>query len=873
MHFKSGFSYVFAILGFTLIGCPALVRDADGDTDGDGSTADGGVIEENIENPESPIFYDIDLETTVNPKNQATGDDDVETIRPYLRLRLSTAGTIESTDTITWENCRLLFLLGPEEMPEEGAELSYNAVLASYTLPTLEEASATITLDETMKATITHDIEPGRYNIWHKVECDVEVTVHEDDEELEEADEEAEPETFLAANASMSDTTVEVTEPAEAMIFEEFHLSTEVLVVNLLRNGAVVPHPDNPEQRIYQPPHARRPVLDKPLLSVSTGVTQAGIKPDVDLPALPEGQHLDWNFTLELEDGQRPEGLPAPVNFQLSCKDRALSENGNRVDGSVTFPAVKFPHKGGTARYHCDAQVAPPANLPLDVPIDPLADFANLHSDLFDINAQMDFEYPNSNRRNGWWAVSVCMEHWENIGTEENPEKRFFRKRCAKKRLYITKSDDFRVQGDAEGPRANGPEDRPNPNDGPDDGEDEREWDREGDRDQEPMDEDLFKSTSTLFGVSETFADPSSGDNQLKADFEAGIQALDSSDMTGFRIGAGGEAYLDLLGGALEVSLVAGSLWAGYDVDDEGGYYEAGLEVFESDVFDESSSNGVELSIEETASYSYTYSLSYGILGIITINFDMGFGASAGFEAGITLEVDTDVDDADANCMPGEDEIVVIGRAGPVAGMSASIGVSVTVLMWQGGVQATLNIIEAYVGPELDVGACLLTENNTVEGFYLFSGVWFGVEIEVLSGDIEAYVKWVWWCGGGTIWSGTLYEFDGIKFTYDLLDEEFDLNGSSTCGNQLDVFNDDARGYAFMKGVKCSSLSGAGSLITNTSVSDMLETCEADSDCVGFNFNHTNNKGKTFTGCSSSSNSSSHITVMTTDSCSASVFD
>ena len=47
--------------------------------------------------------------------------------------------------------------------------------------------------------------------------------------------------------------------------------------------------------------------------------------------------------------------------------------------------------------------------------------------------------------------------------------------------------------------------------------------------------------------------------------------------------------------------------------------------------FDESSNNDVELSIEETASHSYTYSLSYGILGIITINFDMGFGASAGF--------------------------------------------------------------------------------------------------------------------------------------------------------------------------------------------------------------------------------------------------
>ena len=373
--------------------------------------------------------------------------------------------------------------------------------------------------------------------------------------------------------------------------------------------------------------------------------------------------------------------------------------------------------------------------------------------------------------------------------------------------------------------------------------------------------------------MSETFADPSSGDNQLKADFEAGVQALDDDDMTGFRIGAGGEAYLDLLDGALEISLVEGGLWAGYDVDDESGYYEAGLAVFESDVFDESASNGIELSIEESASYSYTYSLSYGILGIITINFDMGFGASAGFEAGITLDVDTDVDEADGNCMPGEDEITVVGRAGPVAGMSASIGVSVTVLFLQGGVQATLNIIEAYVGPELDVGACLVVENNTVDGFYLFSGVWFGVEIEVLSGDIEAYVKWVWWCGGGTIWSGTLYEFDGITFTYDLLDEEFDLNGNSVCGNQLDVFNDDARGYAFMTGVKCSSLQGPGSLITNTSVPDMIETCEADSDCVGFNYNHSNNKGKIFTGCSASSKSSNHVTVMATDSCSASVFD
>ena len=68
--------------------------------------------------------------------------------------------------------------------------------------------------------------------------------------------------------------------------------------------------------------------------------------------------------------------------------------------------------------------------------------------------------------------------------------------------------------------------------------------------------------------------------------------------------------------------------------------------------------------------------------------------------------------------------------------------------------------------------------------------VWFGVNRGARR--YRRYVKWVWWCGGGTIWSGTLYEFDGINFTYDLLDEEH-LNGSSTCGNQLDVFNDDAR--------------------------------------------------------------------------------
>ena len=547
--------------------------------------------------------------------------------------------------------------------------------------------------------------------------------------------------------------------------------------------------------------------------------------------------------------------LPAPVKFQLSCKDRELTENGNRVDGRVLFPSVDLPHLGGTAHYNCDAQVAPPSNQPPESPVDPLANFANQYPELFDINEQMAFEYPETNIRNGWWAVSVCMNYWQNRGTEEDPEQVFIRKRCAKKRLYIGKSDNFRVEGNAEGPSRVDREQQPLPDSGYE------------------VDQDLQKSTSTLFGVSETFADPSSGDNQLKADFEAGIQALDDDDTTGFRIGAGGEAYLDLLDGALEISLVEGSLWAGYDVEDESGYYEAGLSVFEIDVFDESSNNDVELSIEETASHSYTYSLSYGILGIITINFDMGFGASAGFEASLTLEVDTDVEEADGNCLPGEDAIAVVGRAGPVASMSASVGVSVTVLFWQGGVEATLNIIEAYVGPELDVGACLAVENNTVQGFYLHSGVWFGIEITVLSGDIEAYVRWVWWCGGSTIWSGTLYEFDGITFTYDLLDEEFDLNGSSTCGNQLDVLGNNERGYILIPDLKCSSMSGASSLYTNTSATELMETCTSDSSCVGFHYNHNTNRGKTFTGCSASSKNSNLITIMKTDSCSASVFD
>ena len=305
-------------------------------------------------------------------------------------------------------------------------------------------------LDARVDGMITTEVEPGLYNVWHK-ECDAEQVALEDGEEEEEADESAEPEVFLADDAQRSETTVEVTEPAEAMIFEKFQLSTEVLVVNTLRNGAVVPHPDNPDQLVYQPPHARRPVYDRPLLSIATAVTQAGIKPEEAEAALPEGHHLDWNFTLKLEDGQRPEGLPAPVTCQLSCKDRSQAENGNRVDGRVIFPKVTFPHRGGTANFTCDAQVAPPRNLPADAAIDPLADFATLHPDLFDLNAQMDFEYPSGNRRNGWWAVSVCMEHWENTGTEEDPEKRFFRKRCAKKR-HLSKSDDFRVRGDAEAP-------------------------------------------------------------------------------------------------------------------------------------------------------------------------------------------------------------------------------------------------------------------------------------------------------------------------------------------------------------------------------------------------------------------------------------
>ena len=65
----------------------------------------------------------------------------------------------------------------------------------------------------------------------------------------------------------------------------------------------------------------------------------------------------------------------------------------------------------------------------------------------------------------------------------------------------------------------------------------------------------------------------------------------------------------------------------------------------------------------------------------------MGFGTSAGFEASLTLEVDADVEEADGNCLPGEDAIAVVGRAGPVASMSASVGVSVTVLFWQGGIE------------------------------------------------------------------------------------------------------------------------------------------------------------------------------------------
>ena len=63
------------------------------------------------------------------------------------------------------------------------------------------------------------------------------------------------------------------------MIFEQFNLSTEILMVNMLRNDAVILNPENPDERIYQPPHARRPVFDTTHCEGldSTAVTQAGL--------------------------------------------------------------------------------------------------------------------------------------------------------------------------------------------------------------------------------------------------------------------------------------------------------------------------------------------------------------------------------------------------------------------------------------------------------------------------------------------------------------------------------------------------------------------------------------------------------------------
>lgn len=793
--------------------------------------------------------FDIQLTSELNPRNQANDESDIEAIRPFLNLNLVFEGTIEAQAEQTWNDCRVLFLLGPTQVPAAGDTLTYGHILAVHPLSHVGGSHQELTLAGRVRAMFTDDVPTGEYNIWHKVECGVEETLHEPD--YEEPDSEGEPETFSHEQAVMGETTVEVVEPEEAMIFENLDLSTEVLMVDMHRNDAIAEHPERPDERVYQPPHARNPIYDRPLLSVTTAVTQAGIRPVEDEHALPDDEHLDWNFSIFLEDEMRPNGADTPVRFQLSCKDRAASENGNRVDGMVLFPAVRFPHRGGTAHYHCDAQIEPLRNPPEGAPVDVLADFASRHPELFDINAQMDHE--NDRSRPGWWGVAVCMEHWRNVGTQENIQKEFLRKRCAKTRLLVGKSDDFTAseQPEDENDEVNAGDDNPS--------------------------DEMFKSSSSLFGVIETFADPSSGDNQLKADFEAGIQGLDDTDDQGFRFGAGGEAYLDLLDGALEISLVEGGLWAGYDIESESGYYEASLSAFSIDVFDQSDSNEISLSIEETASYSYTYSLSYGIVGIITINFDMGFSASAGFRAGIELEAESNLDEDSDQCLTGEDEIAVVGQAGPVASCSASIGVSVTILLWQGGVAATLNIVEAYVGPKVDVGACIPKDDDgAIDGFYLFSGVWFGVEITVLSGDITAYVKWVWWCGGGTIWSGNLYEFDGITYTYDLLDEEFDLSGNSVCGNLLDVLGNDSRGYAAMSRTRCTSFSGGSGVYSNTSPTALMAVCDASSTCTGFNFvtdGAGEGTGRTYTACNAAQTSSRHVTFVKTDDCDASVFE
>ena len=103
--------------------------------------------------------------------------------------------------------------------------------------------------------------------------------------------------------------------------------------------------------------------------------------------------------------------------------------------------------------------------------------------------------------------------------------------------------------------------------------------------------------------------------------------------------------------------------------------------------------------------------------------------------------------------------------------------------------------------------------------------VWF---VELKLGPVLSMRKiskkqpktWVLWCGRKTIWSrgSHCYEFDGITFTYDLLDEGWfrdPANGSSTCGNQVDVFFcaiDNERGYILIPDLngKCDELNGSG---------------------------------------------------------------
>ena len=79
------------------------------------------------------------------------------------------------------------------------------------------------------------------------------VIVHDEDYVPEEPDEDAEPATFQAADAVFTETTVEVAEPSEAMIFEEFNLSTEILMVNMFRNDAVILNPENRRAHLPTP--------------------------------------------------------------------------------------------------------------------------------------------------------------------------------------------------------------------------------------------------------------------------------------------------------------------------------------------------------------------------------------------------------------------------------------------------------------------------------------------------------------------------------------------------------------------------------------------------------------------------------------------